>query len=119
MPSADELRAMSARCVVYIQNSERLAIHAKASVDEEIRRKEAAEAQRQSDAAALEMHQEATALSREEIIDRLRTMDCEFTLDFTDQYLQSVSLERLRHIFLAASIHDHKRPANQPLPPAR
>ncbi len=34
-------------------------------------------------------------------------MDCGFRIDFSDEYLKSMSLERLRHVVLAASLHAH------------
>lgn len=67
-----DLRAMSAGCVVFIQNRIPDAIHLKQAVDDEIRRKEAAEAQRQSDAVARKMHEEATNLDREAIAESKR-----------------------------------------------
>jgi hypothetical protein len=70
--SIGDLRAMSAGCVVFIQNRIPDAIHLKEAVDDEIRRQEAAEAQRQSDAAARQMHEEATTLDREAIAESKR-----------------------------------------------
>ena len=34
----------------------------------------------------------------------LRGLDVDFTIDFTDDFLDTVSLERLRHITLAAAL---------------
>jgi hypothetical protein len=39
----------------------------------------------------------------------LHRLRCRFQLDFTDDFLESVSLERLRHIALAASLHEVAR----------
>ena len=46
-----------------------------------------------------------SSMKREELILLLSGMQCTFPLDFTEDYLQSVSVERLRHIVLAASVH--------------
>jgi hypothetical protein len=67
-----DLRTMSAGCVVFIQNRIPDAIHLKQAVDDEICRKESAEAQRQSDAVARKMHEEATNLDREAIAESKR-----------------------------------------------
>jgi hypothetical protein len=44
-------------------------------------------------------------MDREELILVLRGMHCTFPMDFTEEYLQTVSVERLRHIVLAAGAH--------------
>ena len=44
-------------------------------------------------------------LGHADLIKLLKGMNCCFELDFTDEFLHSVSLERLRHIVLAASLH--------------
>ncbi|HUT57438.1 MAG TPA: hypothetical protein VNA25_06265 [Phycisphaerae bacterium] len=44
-------------------------------------------------------------MSRSQLTRTLGQLDCPFTLDFTDEYLKSISLERLRHIVLAAWLH--------------
>ena len=43
-------------------------------------------------------------MSRSQLIRTVRRLNCPFTLDFADEYLQSISLERLRHIVLAACL---------------
>ncbi len=48
-----------------------------------------------------------SAMDRAGLIEALRRMRCEFPMDFTDDYLASLSIERLKHIVLAASLHDH------------
>ncbi|HUS46808.1 MAG TPA: hypothetical protein VM098_01720 [Phycisphaerae bacterium] len=45
-------------------------------------------------------------MRRAELIRLLRGMHCSFDLDFTDEFLKSVGLSRLRHILLAAALHD-------------
>jgi hypothetical protein len=47
-------------------------------------------------------------MDREELILLLQGMRCTFPLDFTEEYLQSVSVERLRHIVLAVSVHQER-----------
>jgi len=44
-------------------------------------------------------------MGRDDLIKALRGLDCHFKLDFTDEYLESLSLERLRHVALAALLH--------------
>ncbi len=51
---------------------------------------------------------ELAQMDRETLIETLREMKCTFDLDFTNEFLDSVSIERLRHIALGASLHLHK-----------
>lgn len=44
-------------------------------------------------------------MNRGDLTDRLKKLNCHFELDFTDEYLESLSLERLRHVALAAILH--------------
>jgi len=47
----------------------------------------------------------ATSLAsqgRDELIRRIHTFKGRFKLDFTDDYLNSISVDKLRHIILAA-----------------
>lgn len=47
-------------------------------------------------------------MGRDELIRTLEGLHCHFEIDFTEEYLSSISLERLRHIVLAVSVHsDH------------
>ena len=46
-------------------------------------------------------------MPRRRLVTLLRSMDCDFAVDFTDKFLKSASLERLRHIALAAALHAH------------
>lgn len=46
-------------------------------------------------------------MNRKDLIRHLRAMHCKFALDFTDEFLGGISEERLRHIVLGASLHDH------------
>jgi len=45
------------------------------------------------------------ALGRDELKQRIRGFRGRFKLDFSDDYLDSLSLDRLRHILLAALIN--------------
>jgi hypothetical protein len=44
------------------------------------------------------------ALGRDELKRRIKNFRGSFRLDFTDDYLDAISVERLRHILLAALI---------------
>jgi len=45
------------------------------------------------------------ALGRDELKRRIRTFRGRFKLDFTEDYLNALSVDRLRHILLAALIN--------------
>ncbi len=60
--------------------------------------------ERTADQMACELAQ----MDRESLIDTLRGMECTFKLDFSDKFLESVSIERLRHIALGASLHTNQ-----------
>jgi hypothetical protein len=49
------------------------------------------------------------SMDRSALIHLLRTMRCTLPLDFTDEFLGTISLDRLRHITLAASMHQVDR----------
>ena len=44
-------------------------------------------------------------MDREGLIGLLKRMPCTFKLDFTEECLRSMSLDKLRHIVLSASLH--------------
>lgn len=44
-------------------------------------------------------------LDRNELSKRIRNFKGRFKLDFTEDYLNNLSIDRLRHILLAASIN--------------
>ncbi|MDP6544353.1 MAG: hypothetical protein QGH60_10200 [Phycisphaerae bacterium] len=46
------------------------------------------------------------SMRRPQLIALLRRMQCGFDIDFSDDYINSMNVERLRHIALAASMHD-------------
>ena len=62
-----QLRAMSQRCVVYIQNHISEATLAKDSVDKEITRQETLEAERRAASTSTQRHEAAIALDREKL----------------------------------------------------
>jgi hypothetical protein len=49
------------------------------------------------------------ALDRNELKRRIRTFKGRFKLDFNEDYLDSLSIDRLRHILLAALINAKPR----------
>ena len=49
-------------------------------------------------------------MDRSDLVRFLRSLDVEFTIDFTNEFLDAISLERLRHITLAAALRS-KEPA--------
>ena len=57
--------------------------------------------QKTADQLAIELAQ----MDRKGLIDALRKVQCNFELDFSEDFLNSVSIERLRHITLAAHLH--------------
>jgi hypothetical protein len=46
-------------------------------------------------------------MDRPGLVRTLRDLHCDFKMDFSDDFLNSMSIERLRHVVLAASLHDH------------
>ena len=46
------------------------------------------------------------SMKRPQLVSLLRRMRCGFDIDFSDDYINSMSLEHLRHIALATSMHD-------------
>ncbi len=49
------------------------------------------------------------SLGREELKRRIRNFKGRFKLDFSDNYLDNISVDRLRHILLAALINAQPR----------
>lgn len=45
------------------------------------------------------------SMNREELVEFLRNLDCSFVVDFTDEYLNSLDVDRLRHVVLATCLH--------------
>jgi len=44
-------------------------------------------------------------MDRDGLIGMLREMKCTFRMDFPDEFLKQISLDKLRHIVLSASLH--------------
>jgi len=44
------------------------------------------------------------AMKRHQLVRMLRRMNCGFNVDFSDRYVNSLSIDRLRHVALAASM---------------
>ena len=44
---------------------------------------------------------QVAAMGRQDLIDTILAMECSFPVDFTEEYLRGLSIERLRHIWLA------------------
>jgi len=61
-----------------------------------------------ADKGADEAFRRIATMDRAALTRMLRRLDCDFELDFTDEFLASISLPRLRHIVLAALLHAHK-----------
>ncbi len=49
-----------------------------------------------------------SSMDRPAVMCALRKLQCTFNLDFTDEYLESLSIERLQHLLLGASMHDRQ-----------
>ncbi len=44
-------------------------------------------------------------MSRRELVREIRTFHCRFPMDFTPDYLESRSVDQLRHILAGAQLH--------------
>jgi hypothetical protein len=53
-----------------------------------------------------ELANQLATMARVDLVKMLRQMHVPFRMDFTDEYLGSVSLDHLRHLVLAASLHE-------------
>ena len=54
--------------------------------------------------------EQIAVMGRTDIIKMIQGFTCDFQLDFSDDFLNSISIERLRHIALAASLHSRNMP---------
>lgn len=52
---------------------------------------------------------EIATLDKPSVITKIKTFHGRFKLDFTEDYLRSLSIDRLRHILLAAVITNTRR----------
>ncbi len=48
---------------------------------------------------------EVLKLDRDGLVSFLWRLDCEFQIDFTDEYLQGMNLDRLQHLVAAVVLH--------------
>ncbi len=58
-----------------------------------------------------ELLADALKRDRQGMVRFLRTVECDFQIDFTDEYLEAMSLERLQHLVVAAGLHARNCPA--------
>ena len=60
-----------------------------------------------------------SALDRDALLEQFHTYRANFPLDFTDEFLTSIPLDRLRHIFVALCLQTQRMPAcDDPTPAA-
>ena len=59
-----------------------------------------------------------SAMDREELVRQFRTFRGPFCVDFTDSFLQTTTLDRLRHIFVALCLQCQRVPEFDLAPPA-
>ncbi len=48
------------------------------------------------------------SMNRSQLITLLQTMHCSFPLDFSAEFMNTLSTDRLRHIAMTASLHEVK-----------
>lgn len=53
-----------------------------------------------------ELARRLAGMDRRDVVALLREMACSFDLDFTDEFLLSLSLDQLQHIAMAAKLHE-------------
>ena len=51
---------------------------------------------------------EITGMDRPSLIRTLRGLECNFDMDFSDEALAEMAMDRLRHIVLAAALRAHE-----------
>ena len=54
---------------------------------------------------------ELATMDRHALVNAIMNLECEFPLDFTDQYLLTLTEEKLRHLYMA--LHSHGRGTRQ------
>ncbi len=57
------------------------------------------------DQAAKGSRERLGAMERDQLVDFLRHLACTFEVDFTDEFLATLSLQELRHIAAEAALH--------------
>ncbi len=58
------------------------------------------------------------SMQRDALVEQFRHYRANFPLDFSDEFLRSTSLDRLRHIFVAVCIQSKRLPADALSPAA-
>jgi len=59
------------------------------------------------------------AMDRQSVIDYIKAFEASFPIDFTDEFLTEIPLERLRHVFVALCLQEHHIPERPtPVPTA-
>ena len=58
------------------------------------------------------------ALDREALLGQFHTYRANFPIDFTDEFLNTMPLDRLRHIFVALCLQTQRMPSDDPTPAA-
>lgn len=59
-----------------------------------------------------------SALDRDALIEQFHSYQAGFPIDFTPEFLQQTSLERLRHIFVALCLQCRRMPDTRMIPAA-
>ena len=58
------------------------------------------------------------ALDREALLGQFHSYRANFPIDFTDDFLNQMPLDRLRHIFVALCLQTQRMPSDDPTPAA-
>ena len=59
-----------------------------------------------------------SALDRDALLDQFHSYRANFPVDFTDEFLKSMPIDRLRHIFVALCLQTQRMPSDDPTPAA-
>ena len=59
-----------------------------------------------------------SALDRAALLSHFHCYRANFPVDFTDEFLNSLPLDRLRHIFVALCLQTQRMPSDDPTPAA-
>ena len=52
-----------------------------------------------------------SSLDRQQLIEHFHNFDSKFPLDFTEDFLKSAPIERLKHIFVAVCLQSQRMPS--------
>ena len=52
------------------------------------------------------------AMDQRQVIAAIRSLNCSFPVDFTEDYLRSLDLEKLRHLYLALTLQCRRQPGS-------